>query len=131
MNALSAAELALFERLNGAIAAAVYQDVPAGVGLPFVKLGDMTANRLGGKDDPDRLLTVNIGLVTEGQERKPAIDLAAAIETLLDGFEIDVPDDEDGTSWRLEMSWERTDLAEDDELDAYLGSIDVEVRALR
>lgn len=126
-SALSAVELAAYQRLAPTIiGAAVYQHVPDEAVLPIVIIGDMDGRSVGAKDDgADRFVSLTIQSITQGEERKPCLDLLDQIETLLDGLKITL----DG--WELSFAFESGEALRDDESNVYLGQTVLTILATR
>lgn len=116
-SALSVAELAAYQRLAPNIVGAdVYQHVPDEAALPIVIIGDMDGRSVGAKDDGgDRFVSLTVQSITQGEERKPCLDLIEQIEALFDGFATTL----DG--WELTFAFESGDAIRDDESNIYLG----------
>lgn len=85
-SAATAVENMAFEVLDSGIAGGiVYQDVPDDAPLPLVIIGELLAVPFAGPDDPDRRITLTIGVLTDGDERRPCTALQEQVEALLAG----------------------------------------------
>ncbi|MBY0583268.1 MAG: DUF3168 domain-containing protein [Sphingomonas sp.] len=86
-NAIQAVETAVFAALSAAITAApVYQHPPENAPWPLVIVGDIDgATPIGfdDDDDDDRIVPLQIAVVTEGRERAPCIALVGQVVSAL------------------------------------------------
>jgi hypothetical protein len=125
-NAVSAVEAAAFTALSaGVTLAPVHQHVPQDAPPPLVIVADMDAERLGTKEgDPDRSITLSIVTVTEGEARKPLLDIQGQIETTLDGLRV-TP-----SGWTLKFSFQSSDGALMEDGKTYVGTSRFNVLAL-
>lgn len=125
-DAKSVTELVAFEQLDSAIAGAtVYQDAPEGALLPIVVVGDMKSTPIGGKNDPDRRISLLIQSEVSAEERAPLLDLQRQIETTLDGLTIE----QDG--WTLAFMFEDDDAQLGEDGATYIGTSAFSVLALK
>lgn len=140
-SATDAIELATYKFLTegrapfGAVTGAqVHQHVPENTAPPVVIIGDMDADPLDAKDDPDRIVTLSIVTVTEAEERKSCLQLMDQAEKILgggkhegaeiDGAQIDI----DG--WRLAFSFLDGDAVLTPDGDGYVGTSRFTIMAL-
>ena len=85
-SASAAVEDLTFEVLDAGIAGGiVFQDVPDNAPLPVVIIGDLLAVPFAGAGDPDRRITLTVGVLIDGDERRPCTDLQDHVEALLAG----------------------------------------------
>lgn len=126
-NAKDAVELATYQLLTAApaIGAGVFQDVPQDTPPPVIIIGDMDSYGIGGKDDDDRIVNLEIVVVTAGDERKPCVALQDSVETRLDGAKFEV------AGWSLTFRWVDDSAALTPEADGYVGLQKFEIMALR
>lgn len=124
-SAQAALEAELFARLDAAITgAAVFQDVPENTLPPFVVIGELRGSPLGGKDDPDRRIIVDIITVVSAEERGPLLDLQEQIEAAID----DKTFDRDG--WTLSITLDSATAALGEDGQTYVGTSTFSVLAL-
>ncbi|WP_197075561.1 hypothetical protein [Sphingomonas sp. Ag1] len=110
IKATAAVEAETFKALDaGVTGAAVFQDVPDDQPLPVVIIGELLSVPFAGADDPDRRITLVIGIQVEGDERGPCTDIQDEVEALLAGVTIATDD------WNLHYSVASSaaELAED------------------
>lgn len=126
IDAKSAAEIALFDALNGNIeGVTVYQDAPANVALPVTIIGDLTGRSAGAKGDPDMIVSASIVSEFAAEERAPLLVAQGRIKELLheEGFEVE--------GWIVRPLWlnDNAQLGEDGE--TYIGASLFDVWVLR
>lgn len=87
-SAVSAVEAVAFTALSeGVTLSPVFQHVPPDTPAPVTIIGDLDAEPFGTKGaDPDRIISLAITCVVEGEQRKPLLDLQEEVETTLDGL---------------------------------------------
>jgi hypothetical protein len=126
-SAKDAVELAAYQLLTAGapIGAAVFQDVPQDTAPPVIIVGDMESSGIGGKDDPDRVVSLEVVTVTSGDERKPCLDLQEKIETRLDGAKVAI------VGWELTFRFVDDNAALTPDATGYVGLQKFEIMALR
>ncbi|WBO23933.1 tail completion protein gp17 [Sphingomonas abietis] len=107
---LQAAQDRVFLLLNGApsLTGKVYQAVPQDTQPPFVVVGDMNVQPLGGKLDTSKRITVDVHFVYRGEERRGLLAMMNAAYWALFGK---VPDDLDGVTFCGPIDWLADDTA--------------------
>jgi len=127
-----AVEVGAYQLLTGTagtlgpiVGAPVFQHVPQDTWPPVVIIGDIEAEPFGAKGDPDRRCSLQIVTVTDGEARKPLLDLQAQVEARLEGARLDI----DG--WRLAFTFEGASATMSGDGDGYVGNSRFEVFALR
>lgn len=99
-------ELLVFETLGAGVTGAdVYQHAPTNAPLPLVIVGDLESVPIGGKNDPDRRVSLTIIVLTEGEERSPCTLLCDQVVTLLDGVTLT------GGGFEVSLTLERASIA--------------------
>lgn len=134
MTDLSATEVLdeiLFAHLDGQIAGAtVLQHVPQDLGGTIVVIGAVESNPGGGKGEDDERISLTIGILFDGEERKPITVIQARLKHLLH----DVTLEGHGWSFRIFQLSASASLAPDEENDAgegYLGLSQFSIDASR
>ena len=79
----------------GVSGAPIYEDVPANTPPPIVVLGDCASEPIGGKDDHDEQVSIDVLTLVSAEEKAPLNALQGQIKALLrghkavrDGFEL-------------------------------------------
>lgn len=68
--------------------APVLEHVPQGTEPPYIRFGDITAEPIGSKSDPARLVSFELHSVTRGTSRTQLFELMDFVETVLGGAEL-------------------------------------------
>lgn len=128
MDAINAVEQAFFTELSvpGAVpGATVLQHAVSGSDYPIVLIGDIdTVQPIARSYDPDRSMRVSILVLTEGEERKPCLDLIELVTATLNGRGLTV------ASWTITPSFEFADARLADDGAGYVGLVQFTVFAL-
>lgn len=126
-SAKDAVERAAYQLLTDGepIGAAVFQDVPQDTPPPVIIIGDMESAGIGGRDDEDRIVSLEVVTVTAGDERKPCLMLQDKIEARLDQAKVDL------NGWSLTFRWVDDSAALTPDATGYVGLQKFEIMALR
>lgn len=125
-DALDVVEAELFALLNGIVSAPVYQHVAEDTAAPFVMIGELADQPMVTKGDGDSVVTAQIAVVTEGEQRRPLNLLLAEIRDALDGKV------RNRGGWELHFAFARRSATRSpDRAEVYVGNATFEIIALK